>query len=71
MTANLTNQQKHALAQLLFIKAGDLVEFWSEATAGRPELHDVTPGQAAAQLTRWFRAVPGDDWDTRLDQRDT
>lgn len=65
----MNRDQKRRLALALLNQAGDLVEFFTDKC---PDLADeITSAEAAEQLGRWLKHLPGDDWDTRLPEPGT
>lgn len=65
----LKAEEKRTLALMLLQQAGDLAEFFSEKVevhAPDGGLAQVSAEDAAWQLSRWLRHLPGPDWDTRL-----
>ena len=62
----LTRTQKRALAVRLLHQAGNLVEFWGEYVEDDEILSEVNSTDAAAQLSRWLKHLPGEYWDLRL-----
>lgn len=63
----LTRDEKNALAVRLMHQAGNLIEFFDEMVADEEgTFAQVSAQDAAWQLSRWLRHLPGTDWDTRL-----
>lgn len=64
----MTAAEKAALAALLIDAAGVLVEFWDDKRTD--DLENVTADEAAEQLARWLRRLPGHSWSLHLPQID-
>lgn len=58
----------HVVAERLIFKAGSLVEFWSDEFAQFGEEPPCTAEEARVLLARWLQRLPGEAWDTRLDE---
>ena len=68
----MTPRQKHAVAVMLLRAAGDALDMLDEVRSeGQPEdyhrdLDGVRREEVAAQFATWLRALPGNEWDSRL-----
>lgn len=56
----MNNRDKQALAHELLFRASSLIEFWDELRP--PELEHIESSEAAEQLTKWLKNLPGDNW---------
>jgi len=63
----MTNKQKEELAGALISRAGELIDDWArEVDTYHPELKGVSSAEAAEQLAKWLKHLPGNVWDVRL-----
>lgn len=61
---SLTNDQRRRIADSLIRAAGDLLAGGAEMPASIPV--DVPRRDAAEQIARWLKALPGYGWDQEL-----
>lgn len=60
------NARREALATLLLLRAGDIVEFWSDHVREDEALQGLSAEEAGKMLSEWLRGLPGEGWDARL-----
>lgn len=67
----MTNADKRALAQALITAAANLLDVMHDGSGYHNDIEHIEYAEAAKQLARWLKDLPGSAWDIRLPQPHT
>ena len=64
----MTNEEKRLLAAALIDSAANLLEVIGNKDGYHNDLVGINRDEAAAQLAKWLKSLPGDYWNNALPQ---